>query len=108
MSRWTILGVIFFGAMYALFAFWRVAVFDTQAAKGVTAAFLFGCYCAIVAFGTAGKKRSLSLGSQTALGVALALSLAALFQAPPEGLALAALIGLILGFTADRWLEYVP
>jgi hypothetical protein len=107
MNRWTILGVVFFGAVFALFAFWRVEVLDSRAAKGITAAFLFGSYCAIVAFGTAEKKRSLSLAAQTVLGVGLALCLAALFNASPEGFGLAAVLGLILGFTADRWVDYV-
>ncbi len=108
MNRWTILGVIFFGGLFALFAFWRVEVLDSSAVKGITAAFLFGSYFAIVAFGTAEKKRSLSLAAQTVLGVALALAIAALFNASSEGFALAAVLGLILGFTADKWVDYVP
>ena len=107
MNRWTILGVIFFGALFAFFAFLRVDVLDSRAAKGITAAFLFGCYGAIVIFGTADKKRSLSLAGQTVLGVFLGLTLAALFNAPSEGFVLAAVLGLILGFTADRWVEYI-
>ena len=107
MNRWTILGVIFFGALFALFAFWRVEVFDSRAIKFVTVAFLFGAYCAIVIFGTADKKRSLSLAAQTVLGVCLALTIAALFNAPAQGFYLAAVLGLILGFTADKWVEYV-
>jgi peptidoglycan/LPS O-acetylase OafA/YrhL len=107
MNRWTILGVIFFGALFAIFAFWRVEVLDSRAAKGIAAAFLFGSYCAIVAFGTAEKKRSLSLAGQTILGVALAITIAALFNASSDGFALAALLGLVLGFTADRWVDHV-
>ena len=107
MNRWVAFGVVLFGAFFALFAFIRVDALDARAAKGITAAFLFGCYCAIVIFGTSGKKRTLSLAGQTVLGVALALSLAGLFNASPEGLALAALLGLMLGFTADRWVQYV-
>ena len=107
MNRWTLLGVIFFGALFALFAFWRIEVLDTRRAKAVTSAFLFGSYCAIVAFGTADKKRSLSLAGQTLLGVVLALTFAALFNASPQGFVFAAVLGLVLGFTADRWVEYV-
>jgi hypothetical protein len=107
MNRWTVLGVIFFGALFALFAFWRVEVFDSRAAKYITVAFLFGAYCAIVAFGTADKKRSLSLAAQTVLGVGLSLTVAALFNASHQGFYLAAVVGLILGFTADKWVEYV-
>ena len=107
MNRWTILGVIFFGAIFALFAFWRVEVFDSRAAKFITAAFLFGAYCAIVVFGTADKKRTLSLAAQTVLGVALSVTLAALFNASSQGFAVSAVLGLVLGFTADKWVEYV-
>jgi len=107
MNRWTVLGVIFFGALFALFAFWRIDIFDSRAAKGVTTAFLFGAYCAIVAFGTTDKKRSLSLSAQTVLGVVLALTVAALFNASSQGYALAAILGLVLGFTADKWVDYV-
>lgn len=107
MNLWTVLGAIFFGALFALFAFCRVDVFDSYAVKGMTVAFLFGAYCAIVAFGTDGKKRSLSLAAQTVLGVALALTIAALFNAPAEGFAIAAALGLLLGFTADYWVGYV-
>ena len=107
MNRWAILGVILFGALFALFAFWRVDVLDAGAAKGVVAAFLFGAYCAIVIFGTMDGKRTLTLAAQTVLGVALALTLAALFQAPPAGFALAAALGVVLGFTADLWVKHV-
>lgn len=107
MNRWTILGVIFFGSLFALFAFWRIEVLDSRAAKGITVTFLFGAYIAIVAFGTAEKKRSLSLAAQTVLGFGLAITIAALFSATPEGFALAAVLGLALGFTADKWIEYV-
>lgn len=107
MNRWSILGVILFGALFALFAFWRVEIFDSRAVKFVTVAFLFGAYCAIVAFGTADKKRSLSLAAQTVLGFGLAITVAALFDASTQGFALAAVLGLVLGFTADKWVEYV-
>lgn len=108
MSRWEILGVILFGALFALFAFFRVEALDSHAVKGVVAAFLFGTYCGIVMYGTHERKRSLSLAAQTALGVMLALALAALFQAPPARFALAAGLGLVLGFTADFWVKHVP
>ena len=107
MNRWTILGVAFFGALFSLFAFWRVEVIDSHAVKGIATAFLIGTYCAIVAFGTAGKKRSLSLIGQTLLGIALSVTIAALFDASGEGFALAIILGLVLGFTADKWVEYV-
>jgi hypothetical protein len=107
MNRWAILGVILFGALFALFAYVRVEVLDGRAVKGIVAAFLFGAYCTIVIFGTADRKRSLSLAAQTVLGVALAVALAALFQAPPSGFVFAAALGLVLGFTADLWVKHV-
>lgn len=107
MNRWEVLGAIFFGGIAVLFTVFRFDVLDARAAKIIAAVFLFGVYCGIVAFGTAGKKRSLSLLGQTVLGIGVALAMAALFDPPAEGFALAALIGLILGFTADRWVEHV-
>ncbi|MCC4618300.1 hypothetical protein LL972_20280 [Xanthomonas campestris pv. asclepiadis] len=107
MNRWEVFGAIFFGSIFALFAVFRFEILDARAAKGIAAVFLFGIYCGIVAFGTAGKKRSLSLPGQTVLGIGVALTIAALFSPPTEGFALAALLGLILGFTADRWVEHV-
>lgn len=107
MNRWAILGAILFGALFALFAFWPIEALDSQAVKGIVAAFLFGTYCGIVMYGTHERKRSLSLAAQTVLGVMLALALAALFQAPPAGFAVAAGLGLVLGFTADLWVKHV-
>lgn len=107
MSLWSLLGAVLFGGVFALFAFWRVDAVDSHTTRVVIAAFLFGLYCAIVIFGTSDKKRSLSLAGQTVLGVALACALAALFDATSEGYIVGALIGLILGFTADKWVAHV-
>ena len=107
MNRWSLLGAVLFGSVFALFAFWRIDVVDSQAMRGLIAFFLFGFYCAIVIFGTSDKRRSLSLPAQTFLGVALACAIAALFGAAAEGYILAVVLGLILGFTADWWVEHV-
>jgi hypothetical protein len=107
MNKWTIFGVLFFGCLFALFAYERFDAMDSRAVKVIAAAFLFGSYCAIVAFGNADKKRTLSLAGQTVLGFSLAITLAALFDATSEGYILAAVFGLALGFTADKWVEYV-
>ena len=107
MDRWSLIGAILFGCVYAFFAFWRVDTMDSHAVRGVIAFFLFGFYCALVAFGTAEKKRTLSLAAQTVLGVALAMAIAALFHSSTEGYALAAVLGLIFGFTADWWVQHV-
>ena len=107
MNKWTILGVLFFGCLFAIFAYWRIDALNSRAVKAITAAFLFGSYFGIVVFGTAGKKRTISLVGQTVLGFFLAIALAALFNATSEGYILAAVLGLALGFTADKWVEYV-
>jgi hypothetical protein len=107
MGRWSLIGAVFFGGVFALFAFWRVDVIDSQTARALAAAFLFAFYCAIVAFGTSGKKRSLSLSAQTLLGMALGVILAALFDAPAQGYIAAVLIGLILGVSAHKWVAHV-
>ena len=107
MNRWSVLGAVLFGGVFALFAFWRVDAVDSHATRGVVAFFLFGFYCALVIFGTSDKKRSLSLPAQTLMGVALACAVAALFGATSEGYIFAVVLGLVLGFTADWWVEHV-
>lgn len=107
MSLWSSLGAVLFGGVFALFTFWRVESVDSHSTRAVIAAFLFGLYCAIVIFGTSDKKRSLSLAAQTILGVALACALAALFGVSYEGYMVAVSVGLMLGFTADKWVAYV-
>ena len=107
MNRWTLLGAIVFGGVFAIFAFWGVDVIDSRAVRWMFAVFLFGFYCALVAFGTSDKKRSLSLSAQTFLGMTLACAMAALFGASSDGFIAAVLIGLVLGFTADKWVQYV-
>jgi hypothetical protein len=42
MNRWSLLGAILFGAVFALFAFWRVDAVDSSAIRGLVAFFLFG------------------------------------------------------------------
>lgn len=109
MNRWWLLGIILFGCLFALLGFWRINIeaFDSRAVRLIVGLFLFGCYSAIVMFGTAEKKRSLSVLAQTLLGVALALAIAALAGATAEGYVLAITLGLVLGFTADYWLEHI-
>ena len=102
-----ILGALIFGLIFAYFAFLRVETINSFPIRTITAFFLFGFYCAIVLFGTSDKKRTLPLSVQTLLGIFLSLSIAALFNAPPEGYVLAALLGIGLGFTADKWAEYI-
>ena len=108
MNRWHVIGAIFFGALFVLFSALRLDVFDSRAMRILAAVFLFGVYCGIVAFGTAEKKRSLSLLGQTTLGVAAALAIAALIGPSLEAFGIAVLLGLVLGFTADMWVAHVP
>jgi uncharacterized membrane protein HdeD (DUF308 family) len=107
MDRWSLIGVGLFGAIFALFTFFRIESTDSLAVRVGIAAFMFGVYGAIVAFGTAGRTRSLSLFDQTLLGVTLALAIAAVFNASIEGFLLALVLGVLLGFTADRWVDHV-
>ena len=68
---------------------------------------LFGLYCAIVVFGTFGRRRTLSLFWQTVLGIEVALAITAICDPSLDGFAVAAVLGLVLGFTADLWVEHV-
>lgn len=107
MNRWSLLGAVLFGGVFALFTLWRIDAFDSHAIRVTIAAFLFGLYCAIVIFGTSDKRRWLSLASQTLLGVAVACAMAALFGATSDGYIAAVVLGLVLGFTADWWAVHV-
>ena len=107
MNRWSLIGALIFGGVFALFVSFRIEVVSSQAIRGLIAFFLFGFYCAIVIFGTSDKKRSLSLLAQTLLGVTLACAVAALFGASPNGYIAAVVLGLVLGFTADLWVQHV-
>ncbi len=106
-QRWGIIGALIVGAIFALFTFVRLEAFNSFTARAIAAAFLFGMYLAIVAFGTAGRRRTLSLAMQTGLCVLVTCVIALLFHAPPVGLLLAAILGVILGYTADKWLDYI-
>jgi hypothetical protein len=107
MDRVSLLIALIYGGLFALFASWRVEALDARGVKAVLAAFLFGTYCVVVVIGASGKRRSLSVLNQTLLGVGLSVTIAALFQAPAGGYGVAVLLGVILGFTADYWVEHV-
>lgn len=107
MDRFSIILATFVGILFAAFAYWRMDAADVLSMRKVVAAFLFGLYCAFVAFGSVGKKRTLSLAAQTLLGVATSCSIAALVGAPPDGYLLAIVLGLVLGYTADLWVKHV-
>ncbi len=107
MNRWSIIGALFFGGVFAFFVLLRVDAVNPIEIKGMIAFFLFGFYCAIVIFGTSDKKRSLSLLAQTLLGIAVACAIAALFGASANGYLAAVVIGLVLGFSADWWVQHV-
>ncbi len=108
MNRWSIVGAIIFGGVFAFFALLRADAVNPIEIKGLIAFFLFGFYCAIVIFGTSDKKRSLSLLPQTLLGIAVACAIAAVFGASASGYSAAVAIGLVLGFTADWWVQHLP
>ena len=108
MNRWSLLGALLFGGLFALFAYFRLDSMDSVAIRGIASFFIVGFYGALVAFGTADKKRTLSLPAQTVLGVFASLAIAAVYSANGQGYALAAALGLILGFTADKWIDRLP
>lgn len=107
MNRWWLLAACLFGGIFGLYSFLRFEGAVSDLGRTVIAFFLFGFYCALVVIGTSGKKRSLSLLAQTLLGVALSCTIATLFAASGEGYLLAVILGLILGFTADWWINHL-
>ena len=105
MGRWSLLGALVFGGVFALFASFRIEVVDSTAARGLIAFFLFGFYCALVIFGTSDKKRSLSLPAQTLLGVTLSCAIAALFGGLLTKMGIYAMIRVFtLIFTPDEFI----
>ena len=108
MNRWSLLGALFFGGLFGLFAYFRLDSLNSVAVRAIAAFFIVGFYGALVVFGTAEKKRTLSLPAQTVLGVFASLAIFAIFGASSQGYALAAVLGLILGFTADKWIDRLP
>ena len=62
---------------------------------------------ASIGFDTAEKKRSLSLLVQTLLGSLVAVAVTALTDTTAEQLAIAALVGTLLGWTADLWVKHI-
>jgi tartrate dehydratase beta subunit/fumarate hydratase class I family protein len=107
MDRFSILLATSIGILFAVFAGWRMEAADALTVRKIVAAFLIGFYCAFVAFGSMGKKRTLSLAAQTMLGVATSVLIAALLGASTDGYLLAIALGLLLGYTADLWVEHV-
>ena len=108
MKLWSLLGALFFAALFGLFAYFRLDCLNSMAARGIAAFSIVGFYGALVAFGTAEKKRTLSLAAQTLLGMFASMTIAVIFQAPVEGFVLATVLGLVLGFTADKWIAHLP
>lgn len=107
MNRWWFFAACLFGGIFGLYAFWRFEDAVSDLGRTVIAFFLFGFYCALVVIGTSGKKRTLSLLMQTLLGISLSCTIAALFSAPADAYLLAVILGLILGFTADWWVNHI-
>jgi hypothetical protein len=107
MDRWSLAGALVFGAVFALFAFFRVEAMNEGAIRMLLVCFVFASYCALVAISTFEKRRKLSLFAQTALGVAASLAIAAILDASTEAYAAAGVVGLILGFTADFWVVHL-
>ncbi|MFT3897373.1 MAG: hypothetical protein QM719_06720 [Thermomonas sp.] len=106
MNRWALIGAVVCGGLFALSAYLRLEILDSRGIRALLVFFLFGAYCGIVIVGTSDKKHSLSLFAQTFLGVLAAIAIAAICKAGMEGFEVAALIGLILGFTADKWIRF--
>src|SRR4249919_2220674 len=108
MNLYGLLSALFLGALFAVFTMLRPDFhFQPNAIRFVIAVGVFGAYCGLVIAGASGKKRELSLGWQTLLGVLCALVIASLFRANGNGYVASGIIGLGLGFTADYWVKHV-
>ncbi len=107
MNIWSLLCAVFIAALFGLFAYLRLDSLNSLAVKGIASFAIVGFYGAIVVFGTSDKKRTLSLAWQTLLGMFASVTIAVIHQAPDEGLVYAAVLGLILGFFADKWVVHL-
>jgi hypothetical protein len=96
----------FAGAFAAclLFPSGLLAIKSVQIAVAV---FVLVAYCVVIFVFVDEKKRELPLKWQTALGVVVALTVAAAFHASSAGYALALLLGVALGASAHKWVWHV-
>ena len=107
MNRFELALAIVLSGVFAVFALLRVEALDRDAIRLGVSAFLFAFYCCVVVWGAEGKKRNLPVLHQTILGIATALVMAGVMQASSTGYAAALVLGLVLGFTADRWAKHI-
>ncbi len=64
-------------------------------------------YVFLIAFDTVEKKRSISLLVQTLLGTLVGVAVTVLVEGKAEHLAVAAVIGTLLGWTSDLWAKLI-
>jgi hypothetical protein len=106
-----VLYAIFIGALCGALTLFELELnYDLSLSSNLRIAIslgIFAVYLIIVVSGTSGKKRSLSVAWQTILGVMTGLVIASIFELGIDGYGAAALIGFVLGFTADYWTKYL-
>ena len=105
MTKWTVLASALYGAVFALS--FLIESFGSTSTRALIGLFLFGFYVMLVWYGTVGQ-RTLALWMQTGMGVLLALAIAGLCGVQGVAWLYFAGAGVVLGYTADVWMRWIP
>ena len=107
MSPWLPIASICIGLLYTAIQALMYVRLASVGTNRFVALWLVTSYIFLIGFDTTEKKRSLSLLVQTLLGSLVAVAVTALIGATAERLAIAALVGTLLGCTADLWAKHI-
>lgn len=107
MTRWMILGAAVFAAIFVAAAFVVRPPPEPRALQFGAAVSVFAFYVGLVVCTRLDRKPAMGLLLQTTLGVLAAVAIAAVLGFSAGAVGAAALLGLILGFTADIWVKHV-
>lgn len=107
MKLWLPMTAIIAGLIYTAIQLFTRGGFASIEMHRFVALWMIVSYVFLIAFDIIEKKRSISMPVQTLLGTLVASAATALTGANAEQIAIAALIGTLLGWTVDLWTKLV-
>jgi riboflavin transporter FmnP len=107
MKLWMPIAAISVGLIYTALKLFVRHGFASVEVNRFVSFWLIVSYIFLIAFDTAEKKQTISMLLQTMLGALTAVAAMFLIGATAEQLAIAALIGTLLGWTADLWAKHI-